>query len=74
MNHRPSFFVFDSENLKTMMQRHLRVLVNLLMYLRRLFATFLSTFKGHTKNRWKWAAFTIILPSIAYFMFYLGQK
>lgn len=58
----------DSENLKMIMQRHLKIFVSLLMYLRRLFAAFLSNFKRSIKNRWKLAAFTIILPFIAYFI------
>ncbi|CAG9538954.1 unnamed protein product [Cercopithifilaria johnstoni] len=72
MNHindrRSSFSTFVSEKFKMVMQRHLREFVNLLMYLRRIFTMFLSNFKGCINNRWKLAAFTIILPSIVYFI------
>lgn len=67
-DHHSSFSIFDSENLKMVIQRHLKVFVSLLMYIRRLFITFLFNFKGHIKNRWKLAAFTFILPFITYFI------
>ncbi|KAK6101072.1 Acyl CoA binding family protein [Brugia pahangi] len=63
-----SYSTSSSKNLKVFMQRHLKILISLLTYMRRLFATFLSNFKGYIKNRCKVAAFITILPFIAYFI------
>ncbi|OZC05960.1 acyl CoA binding protein [Onchocerca flexuosa] len=68
-------FTSDIEKLKMTMHRYLKVFVNLLMYLRRLFATFLLNFKGYIGNRWRLAAFITIVPFIAHFlMSYSYQK
>lgn len=67
-SHHPFPCIFDGENLKKTLQKYLKIIVDLLMYLRRLFLAFSFSYRGWIGNRRKLTVFAIILPFIAHFI------